>query len=267
MLSELGTAAAVRCAPGGQNLGQSPQSAVLQHIAVVDDEPDIRETVGEYLEMKGYRVTRCDGGAALRGLLEGEKVDLVLLDITMPDEDGLSIGRYLNANTGIPFVMLTAAGEVIDRIIGLEMGADDYLAKPVDLRELLARIKAVLRRGERRREENDAGSAAGAPQRVRFGRCTLDTAAHRLTGEDGLDIPITAMEFDLLKAFADHPNRVLSRDQLLDMAHNRGWEPFDRSIDIRIARLRRKIEPDPGKPQVIKTVRGAGYMFTMDANG
>jgi DNA-binding response OmpR family regulator len=254
MLTELETAAPLRSA--------IPAQTALQHIAVVDDEPDIRETVGEYLELKGYRVTRCNGGAALRALLETDSVDLVLLDVAMPEEDGLSIARYLNANTDLTFMMLTAAGEVVDRIVGLELGADDYMAKPVDLRELLARVKAVLRRGSRRGEETSI-EAASTPQMVRFGSCTLDTAAHRLVGSDGGDVAITAMEFDLLKAFAEHPNRVLSRDQLLDLAHNRGWEPFDRSIDIRIARLRRKIEPDPAKPQVIKTVRGAGYMFSM----
>ncbi len=237
--------------------------AAAQHIAVVDDEPDIRATIGEYLEMKGYRVTTCDGGAALRAVLDRDTVDLVLLDVAMPEEDGLSVARFLSASTDVNFVMVTAAGEVVDRIVGLELGADDYLAKPVDLRELLARVKTVLRRGIRRREE-DASEAPAAPKLVRFGNCTLDTGAHRLIGPDGADIAITAMEFDLLKAFADHPNRVLSRDQLLDMAHNRGWEPFDRSIDIRIARLRRKIEPDSTKPQVIKTVRGAGYMFVME---
>ncbi|WP_315902706.1 response regulator [Microbaculum marinisediminis] len=251
----------------GLEIAATPRSAMLapaamQHIAVVDDEADIRDTVGEYLELKGYRVSRCDGGATLRALLEADTVDLVLLDVAMPEEDGLSIARYLGANTDVAFVMVTAAGEVVDRIVGLELGADDYLAKPVDLRELLARIKTVLRRGARRAAKGGS-EAVETPQRVMFGDCTLDTNAHRLIGPDGADIPITAMEFDLLRAFAEHPNRVLSRDQLLDMAHNRGWEPFDRSIDIRIARLRRKIEPDPAKPQVIKTVRGAGYMFAL----
>lgn len=236
----------------------SEAPAEIDHIAVVDDESDIRETVREYLELKGYRVSALDGGPALRALLETESVDLVLLDIAMPEEDGLSVARYLTANTDAAIVMLTAAGDVVDRIVGLEMGADDYLAKPVDLRELLARIKAVLRRGDRRRDVDVAEGSGGS---IRFGDCTLDVAAHRLYGPDGDDIAVTAMEFDLLKAFAEHPNRVLSRDQLLDLAHNRGWEPFDRSIDIRVARLRRKVEPDPAKPQVIRTVRGAGYMF------
>lgn len=232
-----------------------------QHIVVCDDEPGIREMLREYLGMKGFRVTCVDGGPALRALLDVETADLVLLDVAMPEEDGLSIARYLTANHDVAVVMLTAAGDVIDRIVGLEMGADDYLAKPVDMRELLARIKAVLRRGVPRGEAGPAND--NGPRLVRFGDCELDTEAHRLCAADGTDIPITSMEFDLLRAFAEHPNRVLSRDQLLDLAHNRGWEPFDRSIDIRIARLRRKVETDPAKPQIIKTVRGAGYMFSM----
>ena len=253
----------------GMDVAQAPRSCPsgavepVHHIVVVDDEADIRETVHDYLDLKGYRVSCVESGAELRALLAEEEVDLVLLDIAMPEEDGLSIARYLAANHDIAVVMLTAAGDVVDRIIGLEMGADDYMAKPVDLRELLARIKAVLRRGARRDTEapaNDNGQAQRqAP--VKFGQCELDVEAHRLIDAEGNDIAITAMEFDLLKAFAERPNRVLSRDQLLDLAHNRDWEPFDRSIDIRIARLRRKVEPDPAKPQVIKTVRGAGYMF------
>ncbi|MEJ8571458.1 response regulator [Microbaculum marinum] len=234
------------------------------HVVVVDDESEIREMLREYLSLKGFRVDCVEGGAALRRLIAEDPADLVLLDIAMPEEDGLSIARYLNANHDSAIVMLTAAGDVVDRIIGLEMGADDYLPKPVDLRELLARIKAVLRRGTR---SNTGPANDNGPRMVRFGDCRLDIEAHRLQDAEGMDIPITSMEFDLLKAFAEHPNRVLSRDQLLDLAHNRGWEPFDRSIDIRIARLRRKVEPDPAKPQVIRTVRGAGYMFAMGRAG
>ncbi len=240
-------------------LEEPPLPGETPHVVVVDDEADLRETVGEYLQMKGLRVSTAAGGAALRQILQESRVDLVVLDISMPEEDGLSITRFLKASTDVAIVMLTASGEVVDRIVGLEMGADDYLAKPVDMRELLARIKAVLRRGSPRDAAD--GPATPAGRTVRFGSCTLDVEAHRLLDRDGNDIAITAMEFDLLKAFADHPNRVLTRDQLLDLAHNRGWEPFDRSIDIRIARLRRKIEPDCSKPQVIRTVRGSGYLF------
>jgi len=232
-----------------------------KHIVVVDDEPGIRETIQEYLELHDFRVTTAGGGEELRRALDGSDPDLVLLDIRMPGEDGLSLARFLRAEKQVGIIMLTAAGEVVDRIVGLEMGADDYLAKPVDLRELLARIKAVLRRTDRAREAAEADLPEGM-RVARFGRFTLNLDSHKLFDGSGGEIPLTGMEFDLLKAFADNPNRVLTRDQLLNLAHNRDWEPFDRSIDIRIARIRRKIESDPAKPQVIKTVRGAGYIYS-----
>lgn len=232
-----------------------------KHIVVVDDEPGIRETIEEYLELHDFQVTAVGGGEGLREVVGDQDVDLVLLDIRMPGEDGLSLARYLRENTQVGIIMLTAAGEVVDRIVGLEMGADDYLAKPVDLRELLARIKAVLRRASQDEEALFADSG-GQAQTVKFGDFTLNLEAHKLFESSGQEVPLTSMEFDLLKAFADNPNRVLTRDQLLNLAHNRDWEPFDRSIDIRIARIRRKIESDPAKPQVIKTVRGAGYIFS-----
>jgi two-component system phosphate regulon response regulator OmpR len=232
-----------------------------KHIIVVDDEPGIRETIQEYLELHDFRVTTAGGGEELRRVIEDNEADLVLLDIRMPGEDGLSLARFLRAEKQVGIIMLTAAGEVVDRIVGLEMGADDYLAKPVDLRELLARIKAVLRRSERGPAADEAEAADGV-RLARFGGFTLNLESHKLFDAEGGEIPLTGMEFDLLKAFADNPNRVLTRDQLLNLAHNRDWEPFDRSIDIRIARIRRKIESDPAKPQVIKTVRGAGYIYS-----
>ncbi|MGF1611379.1 MAG: response regulator [Kiloniellales bacterium] len=228
------------------------------HIVVVDDEADIRETIQDYLEMHGFEVTTAEEGKALRQVVENEDVDLVLLDINMPGEDGLSLARFLRERGGVAIVMLTAAGEVVDKIIGLEIGADDYVAKPFDLRELMARIKAVLRRVS----AAPAAPLEGATSQIAFGDFRLDLDAHKLFDASGQEVAITSMEFDLLKVFAEHPNRVLNRDQLLDMAHNRGWEPFDRSIDIRIPRRLKKIEADPGKPQIIKTVRGAGYKFT-----
>ncbi len=230
------------------------------HIVAVDDEPEICEMIQEYLELRGYKVSVADGGQALREIVADQDVDLVLLDINMPGEDGLSLARFLRDNTTVGVIMLTAAGEVVDRVIGLEVGADDYLAKPVDLRELLARVKAVLRRMQ---SAPAAVAADGSTDEadIPFGGCRLNLGSHKLFDAEGKEVPLTSMEYDLLKAFAEHPNRVLSRDQLLDLAHNRGWEPFDRSIDIRIARIRRKIEADPSKPQVIKTVRGAGYMY------
>jgi DNA-binding response OmpR family regulator len=232
-----------------------------EHIVVVDDEADVRDTLKEYLCNQGLQVTALDSGAALRQLVETEEpFDIALLDITMPGEDGLSLARFLRERTRVGIIMVTASGDTVDRIVGLEMGADDYIPKPVDLRELLARIKAVLRRTAVQAKGDSPDD--GEHRVVDFGQCRLDLDSHKLFDEDGKEMPLTAMEFDLLQAFAERPNRVLSRDQLLEMAHNRGWEPFDRSIDIRIARIRRKVERDPGKPQVIKTVRGAGYIFS-----
>ncbi|MCP5080130.1 MAG: response regulator [Alphaproteobacteria bacterium] len=233
-----------------------------EHIVVCDDEPDIRDTVSEYLELQGYRVSPVDGGLALRELVDIEDVDVVILDIMMPGEDGLSLARFLRERGDTGIIMLTASGETVDRIIGLEMGADDYLAKPVDLRELLARIKAVLRRTTVQAATPGAASASSSENVVHFGNCLLDIEQHKLFAADGEEIAITAMEFNLLKVFADHSGRVLNRDQLLEMAHDRDWDPFDRSIDIRISRLRKKIELDPAKPQIIKTVRGVGYIFS-----
>lgn len=231
------------------------------HIVVCDDEPDIRDTVGEYLERQGFNVTQASGGEALRDLADNAVFDAVILDISMPGEDGLSLARFLRERGGVGIIMLTASGETVDRIVGLEMGADDYLAKPVDLRELLARLKAVLRRMSSQNAPQAVGGAKPAGV-IKFGECQLDLDGYKLMGADGGEIAITAMEFSLLKVFAEHPGRVLNRDQILELAHDRGWDPFDRSIDIRISRLRKKIEADPAKPQVIKTVRGVGYIFS-----
>jgi len=186
----------------------------------------------------------------------------VILDINMPGEDGLTLARRLREHSDVCIMMLTAAGEIVDRVVGLEMGADDYIAKPFDLRELLARVRTVLRR----RADADSRSARPEqpPDTLRFGRWLLDLDAHKLIGGDGGELRLTSMEFDLLHAFARHPNKVLSRNQLLDLAHRRDWEPFDRSIDIRVARLRKKIERDPAKPQIIKTIPGAGYMYVSE---
>lgn len=232
------------------------------NILVVDDEPEIRDMLQEYLELRGYNVAALDGGAALREAVATQPVDIVLLDINMPGEDGLSLARHLRETSTVGIIMLTAAGEIVDRVVGLEVGADDYLTKPVDLRELLARVKALLRRlAAQGRSAGTGAPASAAADEVFFGGCRLNMESHQLFDADGGEVPLTSMEFDLLKAFADHPNRILTRDQLLDLAHNRDWEPYDRSIDIRIARVRRKIEADPTKPQIIKTIRGAGYMY------
>lgn len=232
------------------------------HIVVVDDEADLRDAVREYLVDHGYAVSTADGGESLRAIMSERAVDLVLLDIRMPGEDGLSIARYLRSRGPLGVIMLTANRDTVDRVIGLEVGADDYLPKPFDLRELLARVRAVLRR-----VSSPEAPPATMGHEVRFGRCMLNLDARKLYELDGIEVPLTAMEFDLLKTFAEHPNRVLSRDRLLDLAHNMDMSPFDRSIDMRIGRLRRKIEPEPKLPQIIKTVRGAGYIFVPSARG
>jgi len=228
-------------------------------ILVCDDERDVREMLEEYLGRRGFNVITAENSEELRALLAEEQVDLILLDINMPGEDGLTTLRGLRTENQVPVVMLTAAGEVFDRILGLEMGADDYLAKPVDLRELEARIKAVLRR----KAPADAPTIASgdAPKTAQFGDFTLNLEAAKLFAADGEEVPLTAMEFSLLKVFAENRSRVLNRDQILEQAHDRAWDPFDRSIDIRISRLRRKIETNPQKPQIIKTVRGIGYIY------
>jgi DNA-binding response OmpR family regulator len=195
----------------------------------------------------------------------------VLLDVRLPGEDGLVLARYLRERYDLGILMVTASGEVVDRVVGLELGADDYIAKPFDLRELLARIKSVLRRRQANSTAARALPADEPPQpssRRSFGRCEVDLESRRMFEADGAEVTITAMEYELLAAFLASPNRVLTRDQLLMQTRNREWEPFDRSIDIRIGRLRRKVEPDPaGEPRVIRTVRNAGYMFVpMDKN-
>jgi two-component system phosphate regulon response regulator OmpR len=230
-----------------------------ERVLIVEDDREVREAVADYLASHGYDCAQAVDGKAMRAALAEGAPDLVLLDLRLPGEDGLSLARWLRDNHSVAIIMVTAAGDVVDRVVGLEVGADDYLGKPFDLRELLARVKSVLRRGGKDRKP--AKSGGGATQRVPIGACQLDLDTHQLIGQKGEEIPLTGMEFDLLRVFSEHPNRVLSRDQLLTLTRNREWEPFDRSIDIRIARLRRKIEVDPEKPRTIKTVRGAGYIF------
>ncbi|NIY95474.1 MAG: response regulator [Rhodobacteraceae bacterium] len=226
------------------------------HILICDDEPDLREMLAEYLGKRGYRTTLAAGAEELRAHLAEARPDLILLDINMPGEDGLSVLRSLQGPEAPMVIMLTAAGDVIDRVVGLEMGADDYLAKPVDLRELVSRIKAVLRR-----QTSVATEAPRERARFRFGKTWLDLDAAKLFDEGGEELPLTAMEFNLLKLFARNRGRVLNRDQILEGAHDRSWDPFDRSIDIRISRIRKKIEVNPAKPEVIRTVRGVGYIY------
>jgi len=231
------------------------------HILVCDDELDVREMVQEYLSKRGFKVSMASSSDELRATLSVNTIDLIILDINMPREDGLTTLRSLRIDDQTPVVMLTAAGEVVDRIIGLEMGADDYLGKPVDLRELEARIKAVLRRKQSEVPVKAGASKSGTAD---FGDYVLDIEAAKMHGPDGEEVALTAMEFNLLKAFAENRGRVLNRDQILEQAHDRTWDPFDRSIDIRISRLRRKIEKNPEKPSIIKTVRGIGYIYDPD---
>ena len=237
-----------------------------QHIIIVDDEAPAREMVGDYLKMHGFTVTLCDGGKSLRGAIEGGLPDLVVLDLNMPEEDGLSIIRDLKSRTNIPVIMLTATASPIDRVVGLELGADDYVAKPCELRELMARIRSVLRRSTPVRAAplaTDGGTArVTKDQLVRFGTKWLDLEAQALRDDEGNEHPLTASEFGLLKVFAANPKRVLSRERLLELANARDAEAFDRAVDLRIMRIRRKIEPDPAKPAVIRTIRGGGYLFS-----
>ncbi|MDB5524819.1 MAG: two-component system response regulator [Rhizobium sp.] len=237
-------------------------------IIVVDDEEHLRDMVAEYLTGQGFSARAASGGRALDAMLAEKSADLILLDVNMPGEDGFSIARRLRAQGQMPVIMVTAADEIIDRIVGLEVGADDYLTKPFDLRELKARIRAVLRRG---RIVVSGAVVVAAPVTesvsatealVPFGRLLVDLDGRRLLHPGGREEAVTSMEFDLVEVFLQNPYRVLSRDRLLDLAHRKNDDPFDRSIDIRVTRLRKKIEEDPSKPQTIKTVRGAGYIFS-----
>jgi two-component system OmpR family response regulator len=235
-----------------------------QHIFIVDDEAPAREMVGDYLKMHGFAVTLCDGGKSLRAAIETSLPDLVVLDLNMPEEDGLSIIRDLKGRINVPVIMLTATASPIDRVVGLELGADDYIAKPCELRELMARIRSVLRRSTpaKAAPAAETGAKAAKDQLVRFGTKWLDLEAQALRDDEGNEHPLTASEFGLLKVFAANPKRVLSRERLLELANARDSEAFDRAVDLRIMRIRRKIEPDPTKPAVIRTIRGGGYLFS-----
>jgi two-component system, OmpR family, phosphate regulon response regulator OmpR len=229
-------------------------------ILIVEDEPEVRDTLREYFHLSGFQAYVAEDGEGMREVLAHHRVDVVLMDLNLPGEDGLTLTRQLRGSHSAGVIMLTAAGETMDRIIGLEVGADDYVSKPFEPREVLARVRSVMRR-LRGRSSASTPAAAERPAIVHLGSCTLDLAAHRLYDGDGREVTLTNMEFDLLKAFAENPNRVLSREQLMDLAHHRSVEVFDRSIDLRIMRIRRKIESDPEHPEVLKTVRGAGYIF------
>jgi DNA-binding response OmpR family regulator len=230
----------------------TPKATIL----VVDDEPDVREVIEDYFAAHGYTTVGAGNAESARELAARHLIDLALLDIHMPGEDGLSLARHLRERYArIAIVMLTSASTVVDRIVGLEMGADDYVPKPFDPRELLARVKSVLRR------TSLAGRAELGAARVRVGRCVLDLAARRLTDEHGEEVSMSPLEFDLLKALTAHPNRPLSRESILNSSQQGSLDPYERSVNLRIMRLRRKVEPDPEHPQFIKTLRNAGYVF------
>ncbi len=230
------------------------------HILIVDDDREIRDLLSRFLKKHELRVDAAANGREMSQLMSEGRYDLIVLDLMMPGEDGLTLCRKVRNTSRIPIIMLTALGEETDRIIGLEMGADDYIAKPFNPRELLARIKAVLRRSD---------GASGADGELRqqvlsFANWTLDMTKRELRSPDNVLVPLTAGEYDLLVAFVEHPNRVLTRDQLLDLAKGRTAIPFDRSIDVQLSRLRRKIEIDPKEPEIIKTVRGGGYILATE---
>jgi two-component system phosphate regulon response regulator OmpR len=233
----------------------SPKATIL----IVDDEADVREVLEEYLAAHGFVAVGAASADAAKAAAAAQPIDLALVDITMPGEDGLSLARHLRERYArMAIVMVTSSATVVDRIVGLEIGADDYVPKPFDPRELLARVKSVLRRTSAL-GRTDLGS-----DRVRIGRCVLDVAAHRLTDGEGREVAMSPLEYDLLKALAKHPNRVLSRERILNLQQERDWSPYDRSVDLRIMRLRKKIEPDPDHPRFIRTIRSEGYIFVPD---
>jgi two-component system OmpR family response regulator len=229
------------------------------HILVVDDHREIRDLVSRALSKEGFRVSTAADGRAMRQLLADSRIDLILLDLMLPGEDGLSLCRTVRAESNIPIIMLTAKGDEVDRVIGLEMGADDYLPKPFGSRELIARIKAVLRRSP---EKVAGGNPERRAKRYHFDRWALDTGTRELVRTDGVTVALSTGEYDLLMALVERPQRVLNRDQLLDLARGRSAAGLDRSIDTQVSRLRKKLELDPSDPKIIKTVWGGGYIFT-----
>jgi two-component system phosphate regulon response regulator OmpR len=229
-------------------------------LLVVDDDPEILELTSEYLSQQGFDVHCVDGGEAMGAWLAENDVDLIILDLMLPGEHGLTIARRLKAEGDVPIIIVSAQGDDVDRIVGLEVGADDYISKPFNPRELLARVRAVLRRSRR---PADAGLR---DDDVHFGPFSLNLASHQLT-RDGEPVSLTSGEFDLLAVLAANPNKVLHRDRILDLLTGAERSPFDRSIDVRVTRLRGKIERDPSHPTYIKTIWGKGYMFCPDGNG
>ncbi|MDB5894562.1 MAG: hypothetical protein JWQ88_2093 [Rhodoferax sp.] len=249
------------------------EAVVKPQLLVVDDESELRNVLAKYFSYNHFEVRTAADAVQARAMVAERAPDVVLVDVNMPGESGLSLARWLRGTSPrIGLVMLTGATDSVDRIVGLEVGADDYVTKPFEMRELLARVRGLLRRMALPVAAGQADQglppatpatapAPNVPYRVRFGLCVLDLEKRRLYAADGSDLPISAAEFDLLALFARNPNRPLNRDQIMADGHNRSWDVFDRSIDLRIMRLRRKLEPDPGKPSVLKTVRSVGYVY------
>lgn len=234
----------------------------LEHILVVDDDPDVRHLVRHFLEKNGFRVSAVGDGQGLRSILEGgEPIDLIVLDLVLPDDDGLVLCRNLRASSNIPVIIVSARGEEVDRIVGLEMGADDYLPKPFHPRELLARVRSVLRRINTPTAYNDVTDGTTAGVSYRFAGWVLDIMARQLYTPEGEKVTLSGSEFALLRVFLNHPNHVLSRDQLLEYSYGRESDPYDRTIDMQVSRLRRRLREDPKNPELIKTIRGMGYLF------
>lgn len=231
----------------------------IPHLLIVDDDREIRDLVSRFFVKHGYKVATASDARSMEAVLATGPVDLVILDLMLPGKSGLELCRDLRARSPVPILMLTAMGDETDRIVGLEMGADDYIAKPFNPRELLARVRAILRRTT---TAAVVGTPAAAAKRLRFAGWVLDLGRRRLEAPDGLIVDLTTGEYELLMAFAERPQRVLTRNQLLDLARGRDATPFDRSIDVQVSRIRKKIEADPKAPEMIITVRGDGYMFT-----
>ena len=236
----------------------TPTMERTDHVLVVDDDAEIRKLLGEYLERNGFRVSLATDGAEMRRALDRSRPDIVVLDLMLPGESGLTLCRDLRVDSNLPVIMLTARTEEVDRIVGLEMGADDYLSKPFSPRELLARIRSILRR-----TRGLAPARTGSPShRVRFAGWTLDFAARQLVAPDGVVVSLSGAEFKLLTVFVEHPNRVLDRNQLMDLTVGRDGSPFDRSIDVQVSRLRLRLRDDAREPRIIKTVRNEGYVLS-----
>ena len=266
----------MHCIPPVTGAASEGLNVIPQHIAILDDEPDITQLLATYLAASGFRVTQLRNGAGLMELMASATPDLVLLDLGLPGEDGFAIARRLREHWACGLVIVTGRGDAVDKVVGLEIGADDYVTKPFDLRELLARVKAVLRRTQANSPDSvpatpgPATALRGTPvetakvqdnDRFRFAGWLLDRRARRLLGPQGVEVPLTSGEFDLLSVFVRHPGRVLSRDFLLESTRGREAAPFDRTIDVQIGRLRRKLEIDSQDPQILKSVRGAGYVL------